>query len=271
MTQTDLYHWSEVDRSPMAQEFVEYLDTVTAMKGTQQRKRESYEVMGAREGGSYLDLGCGTGDDAIELAKIAGPSGRVVGVDNSAVMIAEAQQKAQQAGVHVEFIQGSGEALEFPDNSFDGCRADRVFQHLPDRKAVLAEMIRVTRPGGKILINDPDYGGRMIDGSDRKLTEKILTFMNSRVRNPWAGRQNYRLFKEAGLKDVISSPRLSASTNFERAKKVGRFPDAALIMQEQGLLTEEEANTWIADMERSAEAGHFFCVVASFMVCGVKP
>ncbi|MDM3871036.1 methyltransferase domain-containing protein [Porticoccus sp. W117] len=271
MTQTDIYHWSEVDKSPLAEDFVNYLDMVTALKGTQERKHESYQVMGAKEGGSYLDLGCGTGDDAIELAKIAGPSGRVVGVDNSAVMISEAQQKAQKAGVDVEFYQGSGEALEFADNSFDACRADRVFQHLPDRKVVLAEMIRVTRSGGRVLINDPDYGGRMVDGYNRELTDKILTFMNNRVRNPWAGRQNYRLLKEAGLLEVASSPRLSASTNFERAKRLGRFPDAARIMQEQGVLTEEEANTWIADMERSAEAGYFFCVVASFMVCGVKP
>ncbi|MCV6604971.1 MAG: methyltransferase domain-containing protein, partial [Porticoccaceae bacterium] len=234
-------------------------------------KRKSYDVMGAKEGGVYLDLGCGTGDDAIALAEIAGSSGRVVGVDNSALMIAEADKKAEQAGVEVEFYQSSGDALEFEDGTFDACRADRVFQHLPDREKVLEEMIRVTRPGGKILLNDPDYGGRMVDGYDRELTNRILTYVNDRVRNPWAGRQHYRLMKQAGLVDLVVHPRISASSDFEQAKRLNRLADTAEMMKKEGVLTADEASTWLADLEKAAEAGHFFCTVTSFMVCGVKP
>lgn len=125
--------WSDVDRSPAASQFVQYLDIVTGLSSSQEYKRRTYALLQAGPGHRILDVGCGTGDDVRASAAIVGPSGHVTGVDSSTVMIAEAQQRSGALGLRVEFRVGDAHALDFPDNIFDGARADRTLQHLADR------------------------------------------------------------------------------------------------------------------------------------------
>ena len=140
------------------------------------------------------------------LPKLLEPNGRAVGIDNSEVMITEAKKKGERLNSASEFYTTNGQQFDFNEVSFDGCRADRVFQHLSDRKQVLSEMIRVVRPGGRIVVSDPDYDTSIIDLPDNKLTRRILAFSSDLIRNGWSGRQLYRLFKELGLIDIIVFP-----------------------------------------------------------------
>src|SRR3954453_14467154 len=148
--------FSNVDRTATPGAFVQYLDQLTALESVQRYKQESFQLAGAREGAKLLDIGCGAGDDVRSLAQLVGPAGLVVGLDSSATMVAEAERRAAGTGLPVEFRVGDVYALDWPDASFDGCRADRVFQHLAERDGALAELVRVTRPGGRIAITDPD-------------------------------------------------------------------------------------------------------------------
>lgn len=97
-----------------------------------------------------LDVGCGTGDEVRALAHAVGPRGRSVGVDASAVMVAEAQHRHAASGLPVAFVVGDAQHLAFADASFDRCRAERVLMHLDDPERALAEMRRVVRSGGRL-------------------------------------------------------------------------------------------------------------------------
>jgi len=74
-----------------------------------------------------LEVGCGTGDDARDIARRVGPTGHVVGLDNSQVMIAEGERRAAGLGLPVAFHVGDAMHMTYADRSFDAVRADRTF------------------------------------------------------------------------------------------------------------------------------------------------
>jgi SAM-dependent methyltransferase len=110
-------------------------------------------------GMSLLDIGCGPGTITIDLAGRVAP-GRVVGIDRSAEVIAEAERlrREQPAADNVAFQAGDVYALGFDDQSFDAVHAHQVLQHLTDPVAALVEMRRVLRHGGILAVRDSDYG-----------------------------------------------------------------------------------------------------------------
>lgn len=108
-----------------------------------------------RVGDTVLDLGCGAGMDSLIAARRVGPTGRVIGVDMTAEMIAKAKANALIAGVqNVEFRQGEADHLPVTDGSVDLVISNGVFNLCLDKARVLAEAFRVLRLGGRIQMAD---------------------------------------------------------------------------------------------------------------------
>jgi demethylmenaquinone methyltransferase/2-methoxy-6-polyprenyl-1,4-benzoquinol methylase len=103
-------------------------------------------------GSDALDICCGTGDLALALRRRIGPDGRVVGSDFSEPMLELARRKSGEEGLPVEF--GWADALELPygDESFDAVTIGFGARNLADLDRGLAEMARVLRPGGRVVI-----------------------------------------------------------------------------------------------------------------------
>jgi SAM-dependent methyltransferase len=100
-------------------------------------------------GQRFLDLACGTGAVA-ELAAAAGAE--VVGVDFAPALIEQAQRRAQERGLEIDYRQGDVEALELPDAGFDRVASTCGVMFAPDHEAVAREIGRVTSPGGRIAL-----------------------------------------------------------------------------------------------------------------------
>jgi arsenite methyltransferase len=106
-------------------------------------------------GESVLDLGSGAGTDSLVAAQMVGPTGKVVGVDMTAAMLAKARRAADDLGVtNTEFIEGEVESLPFADESFDVVISNGVIDLIPDKDAVYSEVYRVLVPGGRVQIAD---------------------------------------------------------------------------------------------------------------------
>lgn len=99
-----------------------------------------------------LDCCTGTGDLALELAKRTTSRGEVVGLDASARMLDVAREKARNADVAASFVQGDACALPFEDDAFDAATVAFGARNLPDLDLGLAEMARVVRPGGRVVV-----------------------------------------------------------------------------------------------------------------------
>lgn len=261
----------DVDRMADPGSFVHYLDTVSAMELFQAYKRRTFALLNVREGHHLLDVGCGTGDDVRVLAQIVGSTGRVVGVDNSETMIAEARKRAEGLNLPVEYRVGDAHNLDFADNTFGGCRADRVFQHLEDPWQALAEMIRVVRPGARIVVVDPDYETLVVDVPDRALTRKILNFYCDSIRNGWIGRRLPGLFKKSGLTDIAVITDTLVLTDYALANQIFEFESTVERAQEAGVVSAAAAANWLDRLEEASQAGRFFLAVTGFGVSGRKP
>jgi arsenite methyltransferase len=108
-----------------------------------------------REGETVLDLGSGAGFDCFLAARAVGPRGRVIGVDMTPDMVERARRAARAGGYdNVEFRLGEIEALPVADSSVDVVISNCVLNLSPSRERVFAEVTRVLRPGGRIMISD---------------------------------------------------------------------------------------------------------------------
>src|SRR3990172_12719324 len=142
--------FTAVDEQADPSEWIAVLDKVRREPAYTAYKGRVAELLRPRTGGRYLEVGAGTGADALALASRFGVD--VVGVDVSRTMVDEARRRGLR-----EARVANAEALPFGDSQFDGCWADRRFQHLADPETALAEMARGAQTDGAIVVADPAY------------------------------------------------------------------------------------------------------------------
>lgn len=109
-----------------------------------------------RAGESVLDLGCGGGIDTILVARRVGPAGRAIGIDLLDEMVDRSMANAREAGVDgwTEFRRGEMEDVPLPDESVDVVISNGVVNLSPRKSRVLAEVLRVLKPGGRMCVAD---------------------------------------------------------------------------------------------------------------------
>jgi ubiquinone/menaquinone biosynthesis C-methylase UbiE len=271
-TKTPVPGFVDFDRNEDPEFFLSVLDRRTIV--WREVRRQTYALLDVHEGDQLLDVGCGPGDAVRELAQRVGSTGHVIGVDKSETMIQEARRRAQGATLPSEYRLGDVYQLEFADNTFDGCRAERVFMHLDDPLRALSEIRRVTRPDGHIVIAEPDSEMRVVDVPDRELTRRIFHYAFDKVTNGWIGRQLPRLMKQAGLVNISILPQTLIVTDL--AEGLGGM-DTQLFERRleqaraDGAVSGAEAVRWWQQLREANQAGCYFSASTSFIVSGRKP
>jgi SAM-dependent methyltransferase len=163
----------------------------------------AYLIPHLQPGISLLDVGCGPGTITVDFANRVAP-GRVVGIDASADVIAQAQADVEG----IEFLTGDVYHLDFDHSSFDVVHAHQVLQHLADPIAALREMCRVCRPGGVVGVRDSDYGSFAWYPELPGLGAWLELYFRVAIKNsgePNAGRHLLAWAHAAGITDVEAS------------------------------------------------------------------
>jgi SAM-dependent methyltransferase len=238
-----------------------------------ERKQQTYGWMGVQPGHQVLDVGCGAGMDTVPLAQIVGPTGRVVGIDLDEAMLASADERAREAGVDgwVEHRLVDAAAMPFADDTFDALHSERLFMHLYNPEQVLAEMVRVAKPGGTIVVIDMDGGTYSVDTPETDIERRYERCWADLHANGYAGRQLYGLCVRAGLVDVQAYPLATAIHDIGLARYMLKTADVDRAALETGVLTQEELDRFHASLERAAEQGAYYASGQVVTVIGRKP
>jgi len=154
-------------------------------------------------GAEILSVGCGPG---VILREVCALNSSITGtgIDISAERIQEANRQ-NPAGSRVKLVQGDAHAIEFPSDSFDLVYSRMLFEYLHDKEQAAAEMVRVCRPGGSVLLQDLD--GQLLwnypeDAVVQRAVERVVAGLASTGFDPFVGRKLFSLAHKAGLKNI---------------------------------------------------------------------
>lgn len=185
-----------------------------------------------RPGASLLDVGAGPGTITVDLARRLTP-GRVVGVDASADVVAQAQAHAAAEGVtNVTFATADAYRLDAADGSFDIVHTHQLLQHLARPVDALREFRRVAGPDGLVAAREVDYAGIIIHPHIPALDDwldLLLRMGRTNGGEPSAGRRLKAWARAAGFADVaVSASTWLFETDEQRAWWGGSWADRAL-------------------------------------------
>jgi ubiquinone/menaquinone biosynthesis C-methylase UbiE len=266
---TDVAAWDEAT----AREFAVRLELRAAAPDQVRLRAELLRLAALGPGDTAVEIGCGTGPLLAELARAVGPTGRAIGVEPQPVLARFARERLVREGLDriAEVREGSAEVLDLPDAGAGACLAQTVLLHIPDgvREQALAEMIRVVRPGGRVLSLDQDMATWIVDHPDRDLTERIALYNAQRYPDGWLGRHLLRLFREAGLADVRVMGFVDVQSEPE-SHLYGGAERAAQIAAEAGAINAAEAERWIGQLRELAGRGLFFASQNYYACVGVR-
>lgn len=252
--------FSDVDGDARPLELVAILDALAALPGVAAYKARALDLLALRSGQRALDVGCGTADDAAQMRAEVGENGSCTAVDRSATMLRAASRRHTAAGLRL--VQADCRRLPFTDGVFDACRADRVLHTLDDPAAALAEAVRVTRTGGRLVVSEPDWGTLALSPDDHALTRQLVRAFHAAEPRLHIGRELGALLAGRGLDGVEVHPFEGVVTRFADARRLSGLDDLL------SLLPPGDVEDWLGTMEAADRAGAFRVTLGGMTAAG---
>jgi len=215
------------------------------------QRQEVRRLLALRPGERVVDIGAGPG---FLVAEMAAEGARVVAVDPSASM----RELARGRDVDFEVVDGSAERLPLPDGSVDAAVATQVLEYVPDVPGALAEIRRVLRPGGRVLLLDTDWDSVVWHSGDPDRTRAVLDAWEEHLADPYLPRTLGGALREAGFVEVTPSvwPLFNAGADRNTFSATLVPVIAAFVVGRRGV-TEESARGWVDDLAALGEATFF--------------
>jgi ubiquinone/menaquinone biosynthesis C-methylase UbiE len=230
------------------------------------QRRATLEALDLLPGERVIDIGCGPGYLAAEIAEAVGPDGLVLGVDPSPHMLAIAARR----GAPVVLREGNALALPAEDGSFDAAVSTQVYEYVPDIGAALAEVRRVLRPDGRLLVLDTDWDSIVWRSRDDGRMEHVLRAWEEHLSHPRLPRVLPERLAAAGFKLRRTEVVPVLNVGYERETYSGYVLGmmAQFVAGRQGI-SPDEASAWADDL-RSLGPNYFFSLNRYLFVAEVS-
>ena len=234
--------------------------------------------IGVRPGWRCLDLGCGVGGVTNLLSRRVGPTGRVVGLDQDAGMLATAREWAQANGLsNVEFVEGDAYRTGLPPESFDLVHVRFLFTTVGHDAGLLSKMLALTRPAGVVAVQETDLVTANCYPAHPawdQLKNAIIAAFQRTGGATFAGRRMFGMLRRAGLEEVRFRPFVMGFTSDDPMAE--SMPSVAASLREaileSGLMSEIQLDEAIAACKRHlADPDTISTSYLMFQVWGRKP
>lgn len=264
--------WADLDSQPgeMTAMLLAALDGMSRHPEIRRVRRTAMAALRPEPGAHLLDAGSGGGDVARWLAAEVGSAGEVIALDYSAATTAAAIRRHD--GSNVRYVTGDVRALDLPAGSADGVWCERVLQHVDDADRAIAELIRVTRPGGRVVLIDTDWTSLAFDGVPAELAEMIVAAMHGKLtpRQRDMGRSLRRRLVAARLTAVEAVPVTCLFADPASAAVV--LPMANTDVPATAWPTPPGVREqWFAHLAAAGIRGDFLAVLTIWVVSGTVP
>ncbi len=217
------------------------------------------------DGESVLDIGCGPGLLAHDIAAGVGPAGRVCGIDASQAMLAMAS-KTCVGQQWTEFRAADASQSPYPDNSFDAAVSTQVYEYVQDIPAALEELHRVLRPGGRALILDTDYGSLVIHTEDTTRMARVLAAWEEHFAHSNLPRTLSRQLRDVGftMRQRTAIPMFNPEFEDDTYGK-GMLEMMARFVPGRKGVSQSEAEAWFAEFTLLGAEGRFFFSINRYL------
>jgi SAM-dependent methyltransferase len=261
-----LHDFTDLDHAALPATYVAALEAFDRLPLLRELKALAIERTGTGPGSRVLDVGCGFGLETLRLARRVQPGGAVTGVDLSADFVAEGRRRAAAEGVPAALLRADAQHLPFADASFDVTRIERVLIYLDDPWAALREMVRVTRPGGRVAIIAPDFDTNTVNVPDTALARAVLAHeCDTAVVHGLLARDLRGHLLDLGVRDVGIAGRMVV---FDRDLAAQYFTGIGRAAGAAGVIDEEATARWVATIAELHRTDRLFAAIGYYLFTG---
>jgi SAM-dependent methyltransferase len=233
----------------------------------ERQRAETLALLAPGPGERILDVGSGPGFLLARLAAAVGPGGMVRGLDPSAAMNSAASARCV-AYEQVTIAEGGAESLSYPDAVFDAVVSTQVYEYVADLPRAFAEVARVLRPGGRVLVLDTDWDSVVWAVADRERHRRVMTAWEAHLIDPHLPVSLARRLTEAGLTvtaqhtiPILNPTRDPDTYSGHTLRTIGEY------VRGRDGLTAEDVAAWQADVL----ADDYFFSINRYCVLAQRP
>jgi arsenite methyltransferase len=234
------------------------------------QRRRMHAALDLRPGERVLEVGCGNGIMALEMAASVAPGGTVTGADISANMVAMARNLCALS--NVQFTEADAADLPFADGSFDVVTATQCLCLVSDVEAATRQMARVLKPGGRAVILETDWDTLVWNSTDRRLMDKVMGIYKSVYADARLPRKLSKCLKKAGLAIRGYDQFAMLNWTFDPDTYSGhQIAFTRALAKNNQLLSAGELEAWAQSIREVADADEYFFSLNRYIFSAAKP
>jgi ubiquinone/menaquinone biosynthesis C-methylase UbiE len=263
--------FADVDGSDDPASFIDLLNKAHQRRDRATLSEYCLHILNPKRGDYVLDAACGIGHETEKLARKVGKTGMPIGIDCSGTMINEAARRARGLKRPPCFCLSDLNHLNFLDNTFDGCLAISTLSHVAHPQKVVKELIRVLKPGGRLVMAEADWDTLEIYAGGSAAGTLVTKLIRQSFVHSGMGHKLPILLFEAGFTDIGVSTGTTTIYDYKSANELWRVHPILECAISKRLITRRQMCQLLLTMETASVEGRFFATATGLSVTGTKP